>query len=101
MTFEELPGYLYHPPFRFWVVKDGPHGADPGRVVDDLTASGCEVRGDATAQKVDRRIVPASDEDWGAEYLDKIISVRVVDGLETAIEHINHFEVAKVNTQPR
>ena len=60
-------------------------------IVDDLTASGCEVRGDATAQKVDRRIVPASDEDWGAEYLDKIISVRVVDGLETAIEHINHF----------
>ena len=60
-------------------------------IVDDLTASGCEVRGDTIAQKVDRRIVPASNDDWGAEYLDKIISVRVVDGLETAIEHINHF----------
>ena len=60
-------------------------------LVDDLTASGCEVRGDAIAQKVDQRIVPASDEDWGAEYLDKIISVRVVDGLETAIDHINQF----------
>ena len=60
-------------------------------IVDDLTASGCEVRGDDIAQKVDQRIAPASDEDWGTEYLDKIISVRVVDGLETAIDHINHF----------
>tara|TARA_Y100001934_G_scaffold280412_1_gene387066 strand:- start:27244 stop:28524 length:1281 start_codon:yes stop_codon:yes gene_type:complete len=60
-------------------------------IVDDLTASGCEVRGDASAQKVDQRIVPASDDDWGAEYLDKIISVRVVDSLETAIDHINRY----------
>ena len=60
-------------------------------IVDDLSAAGCEIRGDAAAQQSDARIVAASDDDWGAEYLDKIISVRVVDGLETAIDHINQY----------
>ncbi|MED6309235.1 MAG: gamma-glutamyl-phosphate reductase, partial [Pseudomonadota bacterium] len=43
------------------------------------------------AQQSDARIVAASDDDWGAEYLDKIISVCVVDGPETAIDHINQY----------
>ncbi|MEC8773537.1 MAG: glutamate-5-semialdehyde dehydrogenase [Pseudomonadota bacterium] len=60
-------------------------------IVDDLSAAGCEIRGDAAAQQSDARIVAASDDDWGAEYLDKIISVRVVDGPETAINHINQY----------
>ncbi len=58
-------------------------------IVDDLTEAGCEVRGDAESQAADQRIIPASDEDWGTEYLDSIISVRVVDGVEEAIEHID------------
>ncbi len=58
-------------------------------IVDDLTEAGCEVRGDAESQAADSRIIPASDEDWGTEYLDSIISVRVVDGVEDAIEHID------------
>ena len=41
-------------------------------IVDDLSAAGCEIRGDAAAQQSDARIVAASDDDWGAEYLDKI-----------------------------
>ena len=41
---EDLPGPLYHPAFRFWVVQDTSHGGDPGRVVDDLTASGANCR---------------------------------------------------------
>ena len=71
--------------------------AQLSRIVDKLTEAGCEVRGDARTQEADQRIVPASDEDWTTEYLDSIISVRTVDGLPAAIEHIaehgsNHTE---------
>ena len=61
------------------------------RIVDDLAGAGCEVRGDAEAQAIDRRVVPASEEDWRTEYLDAIVSVRIVDGLEQAVEHINTY----------
>ena len=71
--------------------------AQLSRIVDKLTEAGCEVRGDARTQEADQRIVPASDADWTTEYLDSIISVRTVDGLPAAIEHIaehgsNHTE---------
>jgi len=59
-----------------------------GPIVDDLIAAGCEVRGDADARAADGRIVPARDEDWDTEYLDSILSVKVVDGVEDAVEHI-------------
>ncbi len=59
-----------------------------GPIVDRLVEAGCEVRGDADAQAADSRIVPATDEDWDTEYLDSIISVKVVDGVEDAIDHI-------------
>jgi len=58
-------------------------------IVDKLHAAGCEIRGDETAQATDPRIVPASDADWDTEYLDAIMSVKVVDGLPQAIDHIN------------
>jgi len=60
-----------------------------GPIVDDLAGAGCEVRGDETAQAIDDRIVPANDEDWTTEYLDAIVSVRVVDDVEAAIDHVN------------
>ena len=60
-----------------------------GPIVDDLAGAGCEVRGDAAAQDIDDRIVPANDDDWTTEYLDAIVSVRVVDDVEAAIEHVN------------
>ena len=53
-----------------------------------LLDAGCEVRGDERARAADARVVPAGAEDWGAEYLDAIIAVRVVDGVEEAIAHI-------------
>ncbi|MFN3400459.1 MAG: glutamate-5-semialdehyde dehydrogenase [Ferrovibrio sp.] len=53
-----------------------------------LLDAGCEVRGDAETQAVDARVKPATEEDWATEYLDAIIAVRVVDGLDAAIEHI-------------
>ncbi|MEK9968362.1 MAG: glutamate-5-semialdehyde dehydrogenase, partial [Ferrovibrio sp.] len=57
-------------------------------LVTMLLEAGCEVRGDAETQTVDARVKPASAEDWATEYLDAIIAVRVVDGLDAAIEHI-------------
>ncbi|HUO54467.1 MAG TPA: glutamate-5-semialdehyde dehydrogenase [Rhodoblastus sp.] len=48
----------------------------------------CEVRGDAAAQQADPRVVVAVEADWSAEYLDAIIAVKLVDGVEGAIEHI-------------
>ncbi len=59
-------------------------------ILDDLIAAGCEVRGDEDVQRADRRVKPASAEDWDTEYLAPIISVRVVDGLDQAVRHINH-----------
>ena len=57
-------------------------------VVDALLDAGCELRGDARAQAIDPRIKPASANDWDCEYLDAILSVAVVDGLDAALEHI-------------
>jgi glutamate-5-semialdehyde dehydrogenase len=57
-------------------------------LLDDLIAAGCEVRGDARLQALDPRVKPASPEDWGTEYLDAIISARVVQGVEEAMAHI-------------
>ena len=60
-------------------------------LVSMLIDAGCEVRGDAAVQKADARVKPASDEDWGTEYLDAIIAARVVDGVDGAISYIqNH-----------
>lgn len=59
------------------------------QIVDDLTGAACEVRGDGAAQKIDGRIVAASEEDWDTEYLDSIVSIKIVDGVEGAIDHIN------------
>jgi len=56
-----------------------------------LIEAGCEVRGDAATQSVDPRVKPASEEDWGAEFLDAIIAVKVVNGLDEAIEHIARY----------
>ena len=57
-------------------------------LLDALIEKGCAIRGDATVQAADARVTPASDEDWRTEYLDAIISVKIVDGLDAAIDHI-------------
>jgi glutamate-5-semialdehyde dehydrogenase len=56
-----------------------------------LLDAGCEVRGDAAVQKIDARVKPASGQDWSTEYLDKIITAGVVDGVDAAIEHIERY----------
>jgi glutamate-5-semialdehyde dehydrogenase len=57
-------------------------------IAGDLIAAGCELRGDAEARKIDARIAPANDADWDTEYLDAILSIAVVDGVEGALAHI-------------
>ncbi len=60
-------------------------------LVKDLLDAGCEVRGDAETQAADQRVKPATEADWRTEYLDSIISVKVVDGVVAAVEHINTY----------
>ncbi|HUB95703.1 MAG TPA: glutamate-5-semialdehyde dehydrogenase [Stellaceae bacterium] len=60
-------------------------------ILADLHAAGCEVRGDAATRALDPHALPASEADWTTEYLDAILSVRVVDGLAQAIDHINRY----------
>jgi len=60
-------------------------------LVRELLDAGCEVRGDAATRSVDTRVVPAIESDWSTEYLDAIISVRVVEGVDGAIEHIARY----------
>ncbi len=62
-----------------------------GPLVAMLIEAGCEVRGDAETQAADRRVKAASEEDWAKEFLDAIIAVKVVDGLEEAIDHIARY----------
>jgi glutamate-5-semialdehyde dehydrogenase len=57
-------------------------------LVEALLEAGCAVRGDALAQSAASAVTPASDADWSTEYLDAIISVKVVEGLDAAIAHI-------------
>ena len=61
---------------------------DPHGLVEPLLDAGCVLRGDARAQAIDPRIGAATDEDWDTEYLDAILSVAVVDGLDAALAHI-------------
>ena len=60
-------------------------------IVKDLLDAGCEVRGDGAVQAVDARVKAAAEQDWHTEYLDAIISARVVDGVDAAIAHIGQY----------
>ena len=60
-------------------------------LVRELLDAGCAVRGDAATQAVDARVTPATEADWHTEYLDAIIAVKLVDGVDGAIEHIARF----------
>jgi len=61
------------------------------KVIDRLSEKGVEVRGDELSQTLDSRVVPATQEDWGMEYLDYIISVKIVNNIDEAIAHINKY----------
>jgi glutamate-5-semialdehyde dehydrogenase len=60
-------------------------------LVSMLLDAGCAVRGDEAVQAADSRVTPAMEEDWRTEYLDAIISARIVDGLDAALAHIETY----------
>jgi glutamate-5-semialdehyde dehydrogenase len=72
------------------VDAEAPAGHLPA-LIAALIDAGCEVRGDRAARDADRRVKPATEEDWSTEYLDAIISVRTVDGVDGAIAHIQKY----------
>jgi len=60
-------------------------------ILADLRAAGCELRGDPEVLALDGAVAPATEQDWRTEYLDAILAIRVVDGVEDAIAHIERF----------
>jgi glutamate-5-semialdehyde dehydrogenase len=73
------------------LVDRGCVGTHLGALVRALLDAACEVRGDEQTRAVDPRVKPATSEDWRTEYLDAVIAVRVVDGVDAAIAHIAEF----------
>ncbi|MEO6078980.1 MAG: glutamate-5-semialdehyde dehydrogenase [Steroidobacteraceae bacterium] len=67
-------------------------------LLNALADGGCELRGDPATQAVDKRVKAASEQDWRTEYLDAIISVRVVDGVDEAIRHIATYGSAHTDS---
>ncbi len=62
-----------------------------GPLVVMLLDAGCEVRGDEVTARVDERVTRATEQDWYAEYLDAVIAVRVIEGVDAAMAHIQQY----------
>lgn len=75
--------------------RDFPAGA---AVVQALLEAGVEVRGDDAVQRMADGVIAASESDFGCEFGDLVIAARVVDGLETAIDHIHSYGSAHTDT---
>lgn len=60
-------------------------------LIEMLIAAGCEIRGDKATLAVDKRVKPATEDDWSTEYLDAIIAVKIVDNVQAAIDHIERY----------
>ena len=60
-------------------------------IISTLIDAGCEIRGDAETQTADARVKPATEADWSTEYLDAIVSMKLVDGVDEAMAHIARY----------
>jgi glutamate-5-semialdehyde dehydrogenase len=60
-------------------------------IVNALKAKDIEIRGDKQSMELSNYIIEATEEDWGTEYLDRIISMKIVDDIDEAITHINYY----------
>ena len=60
-------------------------------LLEALFEAGCEIRGDEHVREADDRVKPANEMDWRTEYLDAIIAVRIVDGVQGAIDHVERY----------
>ena len=67
-------------------------------LIKPLLDSGCEIRGDEAVQAADSRVLAASEEDWGTEFLDAILSVKIVDGVKAAAAHIAKYSSGHTET---
>lgn len=70
-------------------------------ICDRLSAKGVEIRGDEAARQIDERIAWAQESDWGQEYLDAIISVKIVPAICDAVRHINKWNTGHSETKSR
>lgn len=61
------------------------------QVCDALKNAGVELRGDARSREILPELLPATDDDWSTEYLSLILSIKIVDDINEAIDHINRF----------
>ena len=61
------------------------------KILKPLKEVNCEIRGDEYIQSLDSKFKTASEEDWSLEYLDKILSVKIVSGVDEAVKHINDY----------
>ncbi|WP_298964874.1 glutamate-5-semialdehyde dehydrogenase [uncultured Roseibium sp.] len=73
------------------LVHEGVANSQMPQIVKALQEKGCEIRGDDRVRDICEGVVPVSEEDWSTEYLDKILSVRVVPDLDAAMSHINRY----------
>jgi glutamate-5-semialdehyde dehydrogenase len=64
---------------------------EPARLIAALIDAGCEVRADDMLMELDPRTVQAEEADWGTEYLDTVVSTKMVSGVDEAIEHIARY----------
>ena len=62
-----------------------------GKIITNLNEGGCEIRGDIFSKEIDSRILLADEKDWRTEYLDAIISIKLVDNIDEAIDHITKY----------
>lgn len=60
-------------------------------ICERLFSKNVEIRGDEACRRINAQIIPATEEDWGQEYLDYILSAKIVDDIDEAIEHINRY----------
>ncbi|MBS0279349.1 MAG: glutamate-5-semialdehyde dehydrogenase [Proteobacteria bacterium] len=60
-------------------------------ILEDLKNAGCEIRGDDAVRAIFPAAKPATEEDWRTEYLDAVITVKAVDGVDDAIRHIETY----------
>jgi glutamate-5-semialdehyde dehydrogenase len=73
------------------LVDEGAPAGYREALVGALIEAGCEVRGDAQTQKASARVKPAAPDDFGKEFLDSVIAVKVVSGVDGAIDHIARY----------
>ena len=61
------------------------------KLLEKLVENNCIVKGNNTLKKMNRKVLKATEEDWSKEYLDAIVSIKIVNSLEEAIKHINTY----------